>query len=72
MSATFNANSVRGTSRMTAKKSKFIVETLATVRRQYEVEAWDVKDAIEVSTNQSPTAEEDENEETVSVRPSIA
>lgn len=46
---------------------KFLVETIATVRRHYEVEAADVKEAEAKTSDMTPTFEEDENEETMAV-----
>lgn len=44
---------------------KWIVETRATVRRTYYVEADNEKDAIAKSVSASPEIDEDENEETM-------
>jgi hypothetical protein len=48
---------------------KWTVETRATVRRVYEVEAPDEKSAIAATVDLVSDHEEDENEETMSVTP---
>ncbi len=56
----------RGESSLSTKT--YTVETLATVRRIYEVEAESIKDAECKSIEASPLIEEDVNEETVSIQ----
>lgn len=46
----------------------YTVETLATVRRIYEVEAESIEDALGKSIEAAPLIEEDVNEETISVK----
>lgn len=49
---------------------RFLVETVATVRRSYEVTAHTVEDAIEdVRKTAKPTFSEDDAEEVVSANP---